>query len=113
MESRNSNKYKRAQKKVQDLKGFYKHLAIYLIVNLIIIGSSFTRFYSSVTSVAEVNFERWLTLNTFSVAFFWGIGLAFHAFKVFDFKFFKSWEDRKIKEFLDKEESSINDDLKF
>jgi hypothetical protein len=113
MQKKNTNTYKRAEKKLKDLKGFYNHLGIYLIVNLIIIGSHFTRLYSRVDSIAAVDFERWLTLNTFSVAFFWGIGVAFHALKVFDFKIFKSWEDRKMKEFMDEESQNINDDLKF
>lgn len=113
METKNTSKYRRAQKRVKDLKGFYNHLAVYLIVNLIIIGSRLSRLISNADSIANIDFERWLTLNTFSVAFFWGIGLAFHALKVFDFKIFKEWEDRKMKEFMNEEEQTINDNIKF
>ena len=113
MENRNTSKYKRAQKRVKDLKGFYNHFAIYLIVNFIIIGSRLTKLYSQADSITDIDFDRWLTFNVFSVAIFWGIGIVFHALKVFDFKIFKSWEDRKMKEFMDTENQNINDNLKF
>jgi len=40
-----------------------------------------------------------------STAFFWGIGLAFHAYGVFGkhLLFSKDWEERKIKEFMEKD----------
>lgn len=113
MENRNNRKYKAAKKRVEDLKGFYNHLAVYIIVNLIIIGSRITRIYSQVGGFAEINFERWLNLNTYSVALFWGIGLAIHALKTFDFKFFRSWEERKINEIMKEDDLNSTDNLKF
>ena len=49
--------------------------------------------------------EKALTnFDNYSVWFFWGIGIAFHTFKVFGFGLLlgKNWEDRKIKEFMEK-----------
>ena len=85
--------YLRAQKKVKAIVGFYWHLASYVIVNLfliILITSSGVRLFS---------------FGTFSTAIFWGIGLAFHFMGVFGPSFFfgKNWEERKIKEIMDKD----------
>ena len=33
MESKEKSKYERAKKKVEDIKGFYTHLSIYLVIN--------------------------------------------------------------------------------
>ena len=83
--------YLRAQKKVKAIIGFYWHLASYVIVNIfliILITSNGVKFFS---------------FGTFSTAFFWGIGLAFHFIGVFGPNFFfgKNWEERKIKEMMD------------
>ena len=33
-----SERYKRARKRLDQIKGFYRHLLIYLVVNILIIG---------------------------------------------------------------------------
>jgi hypothetical protein len=40
----------------------------------------------------------------------WGIGVFFHGLKVFNYMpfFGKDWEEKKIKEFMEKEEQSKN-----
>ncbi|WP_299224646.1 2TM domain-containing protein [uncultured Psychroserpens sp.] len=85
--------YMRAQKKVKALMGFYWHLASYVIVNLFIIILIVT--YGG----------RLFSFGTFATALFWGIGLLFHFLGVFgpDFMFGKNWEERKIKQLMDKE----------
>jgi hypothetical protein len=42
--------------------------------------------------------------------FGWGIGVAIHGMKTFNYLTFfgKDWEDKKIKEFIEKEEQSKN-----
>ena len=98
-------KYKAAQKRLEDLKGFYNHLGIYIVVNLIIVGLYIVSAYNKSGGFEDENFWLWLSLNTFSVPVFWGIGLLFHALKVFNVKFFRKWEERKLNEFLEKEET--------
>ncbi|MFT5848874.1 2TM domain-containing protein [Psychroserpens sp.] len=85
--------YLRAQKRVKAIVGFYWHLASYVIVNLFLI--------IIITSSGKPLFS----LGTFSTALFWGIGLAFHFMGVFGPSFFfgKHWEERKIKEIMDKD----------
>lgn len=83
----------RARKKVQAIKGFYKHLAAYLIVNVILI---------IMHSRDMKPGEAFLSWDTFSVAFFWGIGLLVHGFGTFGTEFFlgSNWEERKIREYM-------------
>jgi len=88
--------YLRAKKKLEKLKGFYWHLVSYMAVNtflMIVIASNLDKG------------ESFWNYGTFSVAFFWGIGLAFHALGVFgpDLMFGKQWEQRKIQEYMDKD----------
>lgn len=82
-----------AQKQVKRMKGFYIHATVYAFVNLLII---FGNWYDAPTN--------WFNSDTFDTAFFWGIGLAAHAFSVFgrELIFGKNWEERKIQEILNK-----------
>jgi len=91
--------YNLAYRKVKRIKGFYSHLQIYFIVNAIIIISSLNR-----DSIWSTEFWNW---DTFSTAIFWGIGLAAHAVSVFgrDLFFDHDWEQKKIKEFMEKEKT--------
>ena len=81
-------KYEKARKRVEEIKGFYSHLIVYVIVNIgLFLLNLFTNpgnwwFY-------------WVIIG-------WGIGLFFHAMGTFVFNRFpgKQWEDRKIKEVM-------------
>jgi hypothetical protein len=94
--------YIRAKKRVKDIKGFYVHLIVFIAVNLFISGNII---FWSVKS--GENFAEAITnFGVYSTPLFWGIGLFFHWFGVFGVKsvgFGKEWEERKIKEYLDKE----------
>ena len=85
----------RAKKKLEKLVGFYWHLAVYVIINLVLI---------TIIGVNRGDEEFW-SFGTFATAFFWGIGLMFHFLGVFgpNFIFGKNWEEKKMKEFMDKE----------
>lgn len=87
-----SNYYK-AQKKVEDIKGFYGNLTAYILVNtgLIIVNI--------LTSTAHLWF--------FYPLIGWGIGVVFHGMSVFNYMPFlgSDWEEKKIKELMDKEQA--------
>jgi len=89
-------KYIKAKKKVKAIKGFYVHLTVYLLVNAFLIVSS---------SFSNDEFDYLWDWQTYNTAIFWGIGILFHAFKVFGMGILlgNDWEDRKIKEFMDKD----------
>ena len=85
------DRYIKAQKKVEDLKGFYGNLSSYIIVNagLLILNL--------VTSPSHLWF--------FYPLLGWGIGVVIHAMSVFNYMPFlnRDWEEKKIKELMNKE----------
>ena len=89
-------KYIRAKKKVKSIKGFYVHLTVYLLVNAFILLAQ------ALSGGGWEVFWEWQSFNT---PIFWGIGLAFHGFKVYgmDMLLGKNWEDRKINELMHKD----------
>ncbi len=91
-------KYQRALRRVKALSGFYRHLAVYLLVNMFLIAIKYIRLDEG---------EIFWKFSTFSTAFFWGIGLVFHAFGVFwnNVFFGRNWEDRKIRELMEKDKN--------
>ena len=92
-------KLQRVTKRVKKISGFYKHFAAYAIINIVLIAM---RFYSL------ENGQTFFKFSTFSTAFFWGIGLLFHAINVFGKNMFLSedWEEKKINEYMGQNETS-------
>ncbi len=88
--------YLRAKKRLDQIKGFFWHAVSYLLVNI---------FLLVVIAVNLDDGDSFWTFGTFATPFFWGIGLFFHGLGVFGFQVFfgRDWEERKIKEFLEKE----------
>jgi uncharacterized RDD family membrane protein YckC len=88
---KNDEVYQRAKKRVGEIKGFYAHLIVYVVVNAILVA---------INLLVTPGF-LWFLIPLFG----WGIGLFFHA--VFGFGLFgiftKEWEDKKIKEYMGKE----------
>jgi len=93
------DRYALAYKKVKRIKGFYVHLLVYIFVNAIIISSNF---YGN--SNQDPISWSW---QTFSTALFWGVGLLAHGLSVFGRNIFfgQNWEERKIKEFMEKDKN--------
>ncbi|WP_299665652.1 2TM domain-containing protein [uncultured Polaribacter sp.] len=91
----NSN-YVKAVEKVEKLKEFYQNLASYCLVIpfLIFINLRFSPSF------------HWFWFPIFG----WGIGLAFHFLEVNNYNIFlgKNWEDKKIKEMMEKENRQSN-----
>ncbi|WP_298993427.1 2TM domain-containing protein [uncultured Polaribacter sp.] len=82
-------KYFKAKKRVNDIKGFYVHLFIYLITIPIIIT----------VNLMFVPSFHWFWFSVLG----WGMGLFFHWLGVFGFQKLglgKDWEEKKIKEFM-------------
>ncbi len=92
----NSNefeRYQKAKKQVQEIKGFYIHLMCYLLVMVVLI-------FINLKYTPQYLWFFWSLLG-------WGIGVFVHAIMVFNiFSFIgRDWEERKIKEFMDEEKS--------
>lgn len=103
---RQEQNYIRAKKRVKEIKGFYIHLMVYIIVNVFISGIIIYGLMSSGDSFQETisNF------GVYSTWLFWGIGMFFHWMGVFGFKsigFGKDWEEKKIQEMMDEEDEKM------
>ena len=83
--------YERARKRVEEIRGFYTHLATYIVTNL------FLFILNYVTSRGN----WWFYWPLFG----WGIGLVAHGVSVFGFGgiFGHGWEERKIREIMERE----------
>jgi len=84
-----NNAYYRAKKRVEQLKGFYGSLISYCIVIPILV-------FINLKYMPQF---QWFWFSAGG----WGFGLLMHAFKVFGYS--SNWEERKIQEILNKEDS--------
>ena len=87
-----NNAYYKAKKRVEELKGFYGNLISYccIIPFLIFINLKFSPHF------------QWFWFSAAG----WGFGLVMHALKVYGYS--SNWEERKIKEILQKEGENKN-----
>lgn len=84
--------YEKAQKRVKEIKGFYSNLFSYVIV------ITFLAILNLITSPKHLWFY-WPMLG-------WGIGIAAHAISVFSIG--RTWEEKKIREILEKQDQHKN-----
>ena len=87
------DKLDRAKKRVSELKSFYQHFFLYIIVMGVLFIIDWRDhgnwwFY-------------WPLLG-------WGIGIVSHAFSTFGV-FGRNWEDRKVKQLLEKDDTEESD----
>lgn len=81
--------YQKARKRVKEIRGFYIHLVMYVLINSLL-------FLINITTSPGVLWFYWPLLG-------WGIGIFVHAFYVFGFGRWlgPEWEEKKIKEIMD------------
>lgn len=82
--------YFRAQKRVNDIKEFYGNLLSYLFVIPFLIFINYKTYWEF----------QWFWFPLFG----WGLGVVFHGFSVFGYG--QSWEDRKIREFMEQDKNN-------
>ncbi|APZ47081.1 hypothetical protein BW723_12655 [Polaribacter reichenbachii] len=94
-------KYILARKRVEKMSKFYKHLAVYVVVNT---------FLSCIFIAGDINdgdtfFEAVCNYHNYKIWLFWGIGVFFNALNVFGASLFfnKDWEKRKIKKYIEEQ----------
>ncbi|AFU68097.1 2TM superfamily protein [Psychroflexus torquis ATCC 700755] len=94
-------KYIKAKNRVEKLKEFYNHLAIYMIVNTIITGFKLSNNLDSWASFKNDLFS----IDVLSVWTIWGLVLLIHFISL---TYGQGWEERKIEELMNKELSKNN-----
>ena len=98
--------YLQAKKKVKEMKAFYIHAIVYVLVNIFISGVIIFGLMQS-----GYSFSKAITnFGTYSTWFFWGIGIFFHWMGVFGFRSLisKDWEDKKIQEIMERDKRKNN-----
>jgi len=92
----NDLRYKEAERKVKKIKNFYVFIFIYFAVNIFILFLNYREL--------EPGQTIW-SLKYFSLPIFWGIGVVGYGMSVFlpGFLLGNNWEEKKIKELMDKE----------
>jgi hypothetical protein len=95
-------KYNSAKKRVEELKAYYLHLAIYIVVNLFLSGAQVVDGITENKSFIEIFSD----FGMYAVWIIWGIGFLSHTLKTLGFPFFmgEDWEARKIKEYMNNKE---------
>ncbi len=106
MENEAYMKYDKAKKRVKEIKAFYSHIWIFIIVTTLIYITRFLILPKIGILPQEEGFIDWLNLNTYLLPALWALGIAIHGVTVYrkKFKVLKSWEQRKIQELIQKEE---------
>ncbi|MEA2024499.1 MAG: 2TM domain-containing protein [Actinomycetota bacterium] len=87
----------RARKRVKELRDFYVHVAVYVVVNIGLV----------LLDLAQGDGIQW----AYWVMIGWGIGLAAHAvsFLIFESRGASRWEARKLAEFTEQEERNLDE----
>ena len=86
------DKYQKARRRVEEIRGFYIHLVVYVLVNAFL-------FLLNITMSPDVLWFYWPLLG-------WGIAIVVHAISVFggfDRPFGADWEAKKVREIMEKE----------
>ena len=88
-----AKRYQQAQKKVKEIRGFYEHLTVFISISIALI-------VINLMTSPEYLWFLWCLSG-------WGIGVVMHGLKAFGLSpfFNKEWEERKIKEILEKEKN--------
>lgn len=81
-------KYKNIKKRVAELRKFYSHLGIYIIVNIGL-------FLLNMAISSENLWFIWPLMG-------WGIAIILHALRVFTGTLGSNWEEKKINELMKK-----------
>ncbi len=104
MKDYNNVKLERAKKQVEEIKGFYIHLMVYVLVNAFIMGNI----------IYHSGWNDFFHFGSFFTPFFWGIGLLAHYYQASgNMPFFgKDWEQRQIQKYMEKEKRESEDFFK-
>ncbi len=105
MDATKTDKSTKAKNRVKELKGFYTHLMVYIMINtMLTVVKLIGTYYYGETFMGPL----W-HFSTFATWLFWGIGLGFHAIKVFRMNpfFNKDWEERQIQKYMEEDRKEV------
>lgn len=83
-------RYERARKRVENLKAFYIHLTVFILVNILLL----------IINLLSSPGHWWFIYPLLG----WGIGLGVHGITTLTYSRFGSeWEKKKIQEYIEKD----------
>lgn len=91
-------KYLRVKKRMGELRKFYKHVAIYILVNIFISGFKIREYMKD-----EYTFEEaFQKLDVYFVWIVWGVFVILQGIRTYNSKMIlgSEWEERKIREYM-------------
>lgn len=95
-----------AKKRVKELKGYYRHIMIFVIVNgiLVLLRTGVLNSLLPVAFPKESYYYEWVNANIL----IWGVILLVHTLIIFRHKitFFKKWEERQIQKYMEEDETN-------
>ena len=81
-------KYQKAKKRVEELKSFYIHILVYIILIPLWIFINYKTYWDF----------KWFWFPVIGM----GVSIIIHAFKIYSYN--NDWEERKIKELMEKDQ---------
>ena len=104
------SKYERAKERVKEIKGWYNHLLIFIVVNTIL-QTMYSGYIEGIhLYVGESIFGRLIGPVV------WGFALLIHAIWVFKSHYirrsYKDWEEQKIEKIMKEDTDAFNDQWK-
>ena len=104
MDNYDSEKYIQAKKWVDNLKNFYAHVAIYLLMNVLLFTfkENIMNFFKD-QGVRGQEFLGWMEWNIIFIPIIWGVVLLVIGIYYFKLKpaFFRNWEERQIRKYME------------
>lgn len=100
-------KFEKARKRVRKIRGFYRHLFVFLLVNAImyIVKDDVTSLAIEASGIQEIGFANYLHWQFWSITISWGIVLLIQGLTLFGRPLIANWEQRKIQKYMDKEDN--------
>lgn len=95
-----NQRYLRAKKRIEMIRKFYKHLVIYIVINIVISGFKVYEYMDEGYTFDESLF----ILDTYIVWLVWGVFVLLQAIRTFKSNVVMGadWEEKKIREYMNK-----------
>jgi len=93
-----NQRYLRAKKKLEMIRKFYKHLIVYVVINLVISGFKIYDYMEDGDTFQEALF----TFDTYITWLVWGAFVLLQAIKTFNSNVIlgADWEEKKIRQYM-------------
>ncbi|MEM9649550.1 MAG: 2TM domain-containing protein [Bacteroidota bacterium] len=105
MESREAS-FLRAKKRVRQIRGFYTHLAVFLVFNVIMyaVKDSTMALIIEESGIHEVGFENYLHWQFWTITLSWAAIILIQGLKLYGRPLIANWEKRKIQEYMQRDD---------